>query len=676
MRVTCERCLRRYDVPDATVKGRKIRARCKCGARVVVQDEERAARSSGGGSQTTGSIQRPVRWFVDITSWEPIAMDLRQLVRAFDGGRIDADTLVWRKGMPDWRRLRDVAELAERLMGADAAKAAVPDPALDSVRAEAEPPPRHAEKQPERSRTPAANYSVGSSQGRGSVPPGAPSVERISVSSSGEELVAATLPGGSMPATPAGGYSSPAPPRASMRPERRSVPSPAPTALAGRAPIMGEAPRTITQTGLAPAPDPAHRLVQSTAPAEAPITEEPEATRAGSAAVGTPRASRTPAAGLRRVPSSDETPAQKPSSISVPSGALAAAPRRLRTKHLVALGGLVLGVVFIVRGTLSSESVNGASAAGNGTPEPHATPPAGLPELPHVENRNALIPEPSAAVPAAPQPAAAFAAQVPAANPAPTTEAVVPTPTQRPARPAAAPLPARPVPAPASRAEAPVLDIRPSEPARVATATGESSPVTGRGELGAPDTPAPPVSATPLAPAEPAAPQPAAPQPAAPQPAAPQPVAANPPAAAGASRTQPTPAAPAPGAPSAAAPAPAAPAPNAPAPTAPAVSAATVGPSTAPASAAPGPFDPQRAKLQLGIAALKASTCGQLGVTRGAGEVTVVIESFGRVTRVTHANPAFVGNPVGSCITQAYQQVQVAPFTGAAQTLTSSFVVP
>ncbi|MEY4547965.1 MAG: domain 2, partial [Pseudomonadota bacterium] len=306
-------------------------------------------------------------------------MDLRQLVRAFDGGRIDADTLVWRKGMPDWRRLRDVAELAERLMGADATKAAVPDPALDSVRAEAEPPPRHAE----RSRTPAASYSVGGSQGRGSVPP--PSLERISVSSSGEELVAATLPGGSMPATPAGGYSSPAPPRTSTRPERRSVPSPAPTPLAGRAPIMGEPPRTITQTGLAPAPDPAHRLVHSTA-AEAPITEEPEAIRGGSAAAGTPRASRTPAPGPRRVPSSDETPAQKPSSISVSSGALAAAPLRLRTKHLVALGALVLGVVLIVRGTLSSEAANGASAS-NGSPEPHAVPPAGLPELPHVENR-------------------------------------------------------------------------------------------------------------------------------------------------------------------------------------------------------------------------------------------------------------------------------------------------
>src|SRR5688500_15982529 len=158
MRVTCERCLRRYDVPDATVKGRKIRARCKCGARVVVQDEERAATSVAPDSNTTGAIQRPARWFVDITSWEPIAMDLRQLIRAFDAGRIDADTLVWRKGMPDWRRLRDVSELADRLIGADAArKSATPESPTEGAASGSEPPAR----QSERSRTPPASYTVG-----------------------------------------------------------------------------------------------------------------------------------------------------------------------------------------------------------------------------------------------------------------------------------------------------------------------------------------------------------------------------------------------------------------------------------------------------------------------------------------------------------------------------------
>src|SRR6185295_15249346 len=231
MRVTCERCLRRYDVPDATVKGRKIRARCRCGARVVVQDEERAARSSAGGSQTTGSIQRPVRWFVDITSWEPIAMDLRQLVRAFDGGRIDADTLVWRKGMPDWRRLRDVPELAERLIGGDAAaKASAAETPLEAGTTEAEPSPPALRV--ERSRTPPANYSVdervnldGAGEGRFSPPP----AERTALSVAAPVTEgAATLPGVSaVPQTPAGGYMSPTPPRTRDRAERRSVPSPA-----------------------------------------------------------------------------------------------------------------------------------------------------------------------------------------------------------------------------------------------------------------------------------------------------------------------------------------------------------------------------------------------------------------------------------------------------------------
>jgi len=57
------------------------------------------------------------------------------------------------------------------------------------------------------------------------------------------------------------------------------------------------------------------------------------------------------------------------------------------------------------------------------------------------------------------------------------------------------------------------------------------------------------------------------------------------------------------------------------------------------------------------------------------GQVNVVIEHWGRVVRVTHLNQAFVGTPVGLCIMQAFQQVQVPPFDGAPQTLTGSFAV-
>jgi len=75
------------------------------------------------------------------------------------------------------------------------------------------------------------------------------------------------------------------------------------------------------------------------------------------------------------------------------------------------------------------------------------------------------------------------------------------------------------------------------------------------------------------------------------------------------------------------------------------------------------------------LAAFKASTCGQLGDTRGAGQVNVMIESWGRVVRVTHLNQAFVGTPVGLCIMQAFQTVQVPPFQGGARSLTGSFLI-
>jgi hypothetical protein len=89
----------------------------------------------------------------------------------------------------------------------------------------------------------------------------------------------------------------------------------------------------------------------------------------------------------------------------------------------------------------------------------------------------------------------------------------------------------------------------------------------------------------------------------------------------------------------------------------------------------PPAFDGKVARQQLELAALKASTCGSHGPTRGAGDVNVTIVSLGRVVRVTDLNPAFVDTPVGLCVTQAFQQVQVPRFSGGPQSLSGSFVV-
>jgi hypothetical protein len=71
----------------------------------------------------------------------------------------------------------------------------------------------------------------------------------------------------------------------------------------------------------------------------------------------------------------------------------------------------------------------------------------------------------------------------------------------------------------------------------------------------------------------------------------------------------------------------------------------------------------------------KAESCDQAGPTRGAGQVRVVIRPWGRVGRVTRLNQDFVGTPVGLCVMQAYQEVQVPPFDGEARSIIGPFFI-
>jgi hypothetical protein len=55
--------------------------------------------------------------------------------------------------------------------------------------------------------------------------------------------------------------------------------------------------------------------------------------------------------------------------------------------------------------------------------------------------------------------------------------------------------------------------------------------------------------------------------------------------------------------------------------------------------------------------------------------VTVSIEPWGRVARVTHLNQDFVGTPVGLCVMQAFQQIQVPPFDGGTRAIAGAFAI-
>lgn len=626
MRVTCERCLRRYDVPDATVKGRKIRARCKCGARVVVQDEERAAKSVAPDSNTTGAIQRPVRWFVDITSWEPIAMDLRQLVRAFDAGRIDADTLVWRKGMPDWRRLRDVVELAERLIGAEGTPANGESAPPAEVRPRgSEPPPQ---QHPERSRTPPASYTVGAKRGpEHQADPAATSngdSERPTVPP--PEEVAGTLPGVSKAPAGHGVTGSGSPALSALGNPRARKSNRTGTPVSPRASFSPKQSRTITQTGLALPPSAGART-SGAAGASSSTTPDSNAEKSGHSSGAVPSSGRnsrnpTPGAGPRRVPSNDETPAQKPSSISVPPDAITPTSPGLRGKRLVAIAAVVFGLALGLQQWLEEAPADAGGAASSVQAENPS-------DSSQIEKRKALEPEPARApVPHSPE-----------TNPPSTAEASVTS------APEVGPAGGQPSPAlaqPTAAQQPKTLAPRPSVRAPIRPATRRESSRSN----GDPQSDGASV-------VRPAAIEPSPTSPAAGAVQAP-PSGISEPAAAGrdsslvlSDATETTPLAHASG--------------------------SEAGSAAAPS--VPRSFDTQAAQQHLGIAAFKASTCSELGPTRGAGQVKVLIETWGRVVRVTHLNQAFVGTPVGLCIMEAFQQVQVPPFDGAAQSVTGSFVI-
>jgi hypothetical protein len=616
-------------------------------------------------------------------------MDLRQLVRAFDAGRIDADTLVWRKGMPDWRRLRDISELAERLIGADdtgssaavkggsstsrpatgrpAANGASPSGASPSAgepapaelgQSRSEPPPR----QSERSRTPPASYTVGSRSGseppaslearasrQSSIPPPGETGERPSLGASAETGMA----NGSNRSSSAASQSSPplqssaaelsARSGAGREPSSKPPSAPRPHSRRGR----GKTPsrpngspvaltRTVTQTGLeSPADAAARNSVAPAAPSGGNGSgDAADGGRSSNTSTSSSSATRlrgsAPPGGARRQPSSDETPAQKPSSLSVPPGALLSSTARPRGRRLLALAAVVLGGLILVRQFAADTERAGTTAHRvDAVSDPKQVESALAPKAagaPSVAGSSLSEAAPLRSAPAVPA-AVTSTAREPHGVSAPGASA--------PADSAPSALPSvAAAPAPTAAPEAPPpARLTGAAPMNVEASTKESLGVVGMAAV----RPAPSASVNGSSPSVPASP----------------PVRAT--------STPQAAAAPRPLAPAAARPA------TAPAP-------ASV-PPVPPAPRAPRPFDESLATQQFEAAAAKASDCAQAGPTRGAGRVKVAIEPWGRVGRVTHLNQDFVGTPVGLCVMQAFQQIQLPPFDGNSRAIAGEFVI-
>ncbi len=623
MQINCQQCMRRYDLPDATVRGRKLRARCKCGACVIIEDPQRRRSAD---SSTTGSIQRPVRWFVEISSSEPIAMDLKAVIRAFEAGRIDPETQVWRKGMAGWARLREVPELADLLLSDTSAAP------LESARGEEGPPERPGPDSP----PPLAQQERGRRSLEPSGPPtiaGLGAVREVSNEASPSEKPPPVESGRGRAAESRGHSESQAhaPGRpsflesASLRAQQRSEATPNPAATAPNAP-----PNAALERDGAPS---------SRRPPQA------ESYSAGRRNGGRRSSGRPPRA--HRI-NADHTPDQ---------AAAAVAPKRQSSGPsgmwpLVGIAAaLLVGGLFVLEPGEGDESTGGgpyelnrgepsqgeAALRREASPSAAATTVSVSQPLPRAQRARGPSDRPGAD-PRQVRRGAAIEVSAPALE-ASAGSAIRGLPLPNIEGPAANPDSAPPAPAPDSARPAPVA--RPKSPARgaapkLAAAVDRTPPANAprrasrSGSPSAPPRPdgataareaarsAPPRQAQRVVPKAEPLPRPKRPSPSAIEPVAPEQEKAPPPV-----RT----------------------------------------------------FQRASAEQQAQEAAQNLSHCAPLGEARGAGTVEIRLAPWGTVQRVRHMTESYVGTKLGLCIMQAFQGITVPRFDGPSQTVVAAFYV-
>jgi predicted Zn finger-like uncharacterized protein len=121
MKVVCESCQAKYQVPDERVAGKKLKIRCKrCGATVLIRgDLEQAAAPSTElesyappAGATAGSEAVPaLEWHVSLDGTAHGPFNTDELIHWLNTQPDGWESHVWRDGFPDWLDARACAEL-------------------------------------------------------------------------------------------------------------------------------------------------------------------------------------------------------------------------------------------------------------------------------------------------------------------------------------------------------------------------------------------------------------------------------------------------------------------------------------------------------------------------------------------------------------------------------------
>jgi predicted Zn finger-like uncharacterized protein len=143
MNVSCSQCSTRYAIPDAKVRGRKVRLPCRrCGAPIII-DARSVPQGAASAPASGGAAPRPVNtppataddtWSVSVGG-SVLELSATAIAEELRAERIGRGAYVWRSGMAAWQPLEKDPQLVRKLAaaGMDVSKAVgVPAPKAPS----------------------------------------------------------------------------------------------------------------------------------------------------------------------------------------------------------------------------------------------------------------------------------------------------------------------------------------------------------------------------------------------------------------------------------------------------------------------------------------------------------------------------------------------------------------
>ncbi len=169
MKITCHSCGAKYTVSDEKVQGKTVKMKCrKCGATIVVGgaaqgdgtalDDSALSHAADGGAPEGPP---PGSFLVSVTESDQRTMTLGEVVEAYNGGVITADTYVFADGMSDWQALQDneaiVAALNEAAVVSQSVTNGTAGYAAQPAMASAPAPQAYAQPAPQAYAQPAAS---------------------------------------------------------------------------------------------------------------------------------------------------------------------------------------------------------------------------------------------------------------------------------------------------------------------------------------------------------------------------------------------------------------------------------------------------------------------------------------------------------------------------------------